>query len=635
LTSLRRLEHTGFEFHWEMSVLQKLIQLKTFLSLVTSTSIKFLIYKYFVRKNIRRNEEDIRGKCVVVTGGSSGIGKSSAKEFAQRGATVVIGDVDFENGQKVVQEIQKLTGNANVEILKLDLSDMDSVEQFARTVSAKHPKIKILCNNAGIGGSKDENIKTKDGFNIHVAVNYMGHFLLTNLLKKNLEAELQPRQEFHLGRRSRIIHSYAFCPGMVNTPITTSKDVGPGLKFFYRISMNVLATTPDEAASEFLMFCALEKSIEGETGKIYQFRKHFSEAIQKLDSQLAEDLWEKSSELNNLSKMRFMQKISQMKRFVVVVTSAWYAFFVYKHFKRNNYHRNEEDINGKCVVVTGGSSGIGRSSAREFAQRGATVVIGDIDMENGEKVVQEIKKESGNMNVTIFKLDLSDMDSVEHFAHQVSTLHPKIKILLNNAGIGGSKDENIKTKDGFNIHIAVNYMGHFLLTNLLMKNLKAEIHPRIVITTSSYLLMSELDLDDINMDKSGFGFENCLPYCNTKFCLALFTRELGRRTGINAYALCPGMVDTPINNLDNIGTGLKFFYRMALSTCSSTANEAASEFVMYCALDKGIEHETGQIYRFRKHFDKANERLDSELAKSLWEKSSEMVRLSERMSRVK
>lgn len=70
------------------------------------------------------------------------------------------------------------------------------------------------------------------------------------------------------------------------------------------------------------------------------------------------------------------------------------------------------------------------------------------------------------------------MDSVEQFAHNVIAEHPKIKILFNNAGIGGSKDQNIKTKDGFNIHIAVNYMGHFLLTNLLMKNIKAETHPR-------------------------------------------------------------------------------------------------------------------------------------------------------------
>lgn len=70
------------------------------------------------------------------------------------------------------------------------------------------------------------------------------------------------------------------------------------------------------------------------------------------------------------------------------------------------------------------------------------------------------------------------MDSVEQFAQKVCADHPKIKVLLNNAGIGASKSENIKTKDGFNIHIAVNYMGHFLLTHLLMDRLKAEINPR-------------------------------------------------------------------------------------------------------------------------------------------------------------
>lgn len=70
---------------------------------------------------------------------------------------------------------------------------MNSVEEFARKISAEHSKIKILFNNAGIGGSKEENIKTKDGFNIHLAVNYLGHFLLTNLLMKNIRAETDPR----------------------------------------------------------------------------------------------------------------------------------------------------------------------------------------------------------------------------------------------------------------------------------------------------------------------------------------------------------------------------------------------------------------------------------------------------------
>lgn len=96
---------------------------------------------------------------------------------------------------------------------------------------------------------------------------------------------------------------------------------------------------------------------------------------------------------------------------------------------------------------------------------------------------------------------------------------------------------------------------------------------RVVSLVSSYLLLSEFDLNDINMDKSGLGWHNSLPYCNTKYCISLFTRELGRRTGVNSYALCPGIVDTPINNLDNFASHLKVFYRLALSAAASTANE--------------------------------------------------------------
>ncbi|XP_037037132.1 retinol dehydrogenase 12-like isoform X2 [Bradysia coprophila] len=332
-------------------------------------------------------------------------------------------------------------------------------------------------------------------------------------------------------------------------------------------------------------------------------------------------------------KIPFVQKALQLKTFTVLSTCATFDFFIYKHFKRNSIQRDEEDISGKCVVVTGGSSGIGRSSAREFAKRGATVVIGDVDLKNGQKVVNEIRQQTGNKNVSILKLDLSDMDSVEEFAKNVSAKHPKIKILLNNAGIGGSKDKNIITKDGFNIHIAVNYMGHFLLTNLLMKNLRAEEHSRIVSTTSTFMLMQELDLDDINMEKSGFGLDNGLPYSNTKYCLALLTKELGKRSGVNSYAFCPGMVNTPITHSPDVAPGLRFFYRITMSWLSVTADEAASEFVMFCALENRIKGETGMVYRFRKHFHKANKNLDADFAERLWDKSSEMVRLDERLRR--
>ncbi len=102
------------------------------------------------------------------------------------------------------------------------------------------------------------------------------------------------------------------------------------------------------------------------------------------------------------SKMPFIRKLIQFKTFIVLVAG---AVFNFRKYNRNDIQRNEEDISGKCVVVTGGSSGIGRSSAREFAQRGATVVIGDVDLENGRKVVTEIQELTGNMKVVRGNID--------------------------------------------------------------------------------------------------------------------------------------------------------------------------------------------------------------------------------------
>lgn len=120
---------------------------------------------------------------------------------------------------------------------------------------------------------------------------------------------------------------------------------------------------------------------------------------------------------DEIRKLPFVRKLFQLKSFVTLVISAWIQFRIYK-LKKKEIVRDEEDIRGKCVVVTGGwffdefsdiykvrskltlgSNGIGRSSAREFAKRGATVVIGDVDVMNGQKTVKEIQMETGNNNV--------------------------------------------------------------------------------------------------------------------------------------------------------------------------------------------------------------------------------------------
>jgi len=309
----------------------------------------------------------------------------------------------------------------------------------------------------------------------------------------------------------------------------------------------------------------------------------------------------------------------------------------YRLFVRNSITTaNEENVTGKVVVITGGSRGMGKASAKELASRGAVVVIGDVNVKEGQETVDEIQRETGNNNVTILHLDLSSMKSVEEFAKKVSNNHPKIKILLNNAGIGGVPKDNKKTKDGFNFNVSVNYLGHFLLTNLLLENLKRENNSRVVSMSSSMQLLSHLDVDDLMMDKSGFGLENGLPYCNTKFCNALFTKELAKRvagTGIKTYALCPGLVNTRI--YETAEKTSQIIFSLLMKPFGVSPEVATYEFILHCVLDKSIENESGKMYRFRRPFYFANRRLDEDLARNLWEKSSTLVKLNERMKNMK
>lgn len=151
------------------------------------------------------------------------------------------------------------------------------------------------------------------------------------------------------------------------------------------------------------------------------------------------------------------------------------------------------------------------------------------------------------------ELDLSDLDSVRKFVSQVKFRYPEIHLLVNNAGVASYKNEIQKTKQGFELHMGVNHLGHFLLTNLLLDNLKAGAPSRVINVSSTTMLFSNLKLDDLHMEKSrnatAFTGVSRMPYNNSKMANALFSKELGRRldgSGVNVYAVCPGVVQTDV-----------------------------------------------------------------------------------------
>ncbi|CAL8122132.1 unnamed protein product [Orchesella dallaii] len=243
--------------------------------------------------------------------------------------------------------------------------------------------------------------------------------------------------------------------------------------------------------------------------------------------------------------------------------------------------------------------------------------------------MEEISRENPSATLELMGLDLGNLSSIRKFASKVKSRNPAVHLLINNAGVASFNEELEKTSDGFELHMGVNHLGHFLLTNLLLDNLKAGAPSRIVNVSSSTICVSNLKLDDLMMERfkgptRSLGVSR-LPYNNSKQATALFTKELAKRlegTGVNAYAVCPGIVNT--NVFRDASPTEKLVTKITIAL-NGIPVEKASLGVLYCALSRKCEHESGNVYRTGAVFRRANEQITSQDGEELWEKSCKLV----------
>lgn len=152
------------------------------------------------------------------------------------------------------------------------------------------------------------------------------------------------------------------------------------------------------------------------------------------------------------------------------------------YFSGARYKSNKR-LDGKVAIVTGSDSGIGFETALDLAKRGARVILACRNSLKAEKAVQKIIKKSGNKKIDYQHMDLSDLDSVNDFAKNIKSKIDQLDILINNAGVMGCPD-SWKTKQGFDMQFGVNYLGHFLLTHLLLDLIKKTSKSRIINVSS-------------------------------------------------------------------------------------------------------------------------------------------------------
>lgn len=175
--------------------------------------------------------------------------------------------------------------------------------------------------------------------------------------------------------------------------------------------------------------------------------------------------------------------------------------------RKRNKLTEVPDVTGKIAVVTGGARGIGYHVVKKLTELGMKTVLGVRKVEAGKKIAKEFKDLGLTGSVDVYQLDTSSVKSVESFAKAVSKEYPSINLLVNNAGIMFG-DYSV-TEDGFESQLATNYLGHFLLTHLLMPNLaaageKSDSCSRVVNVSSCAHKASEIFFDDINSENQYF-----------------------------------------------------------------------------------------------------------------------------------
>lgn len=273
---------------------------------------------------------------------------------------------------------------------------------------------------------------------------------------------------------------------------------------------------------------------------------------------------------------------------------------------------------GKTIVVTGANTGIGKETARGLATLGATVVMVCRERQRGESAQHDIKQSTGNDRVELMICDFSSQISIRQFVEAFKQRHDRLEVLVNNAGV--VLRERSMTEDGFESTFAINHLGYFLVTNLLLDVLKTSAPARIVNVASTAHKYARLD---INAWVTGRDFSAFGAYANSKLANILFTFELARRlegTGVTANCLHPGGVGT------NLFRELPKFLQALIKLVTLSAERGARTSI-YLASSPEVEGVTGKYFARRKEAKSSDASRNKEAALQLWELSEELTGL--------
>ncbi len=274
------------------------------------------------------------------------------------------------------------------------------------------------------------------------------------------------------------------------------------------------------------------------------------------------------------------------------------------------------------VIVTGANSGLGKVTSIEIAKTGANVVMLCRNRERGEKALNEVQAISGNNSANMMLCDLGSGKSIEEFCSEFKKRYSRLDVLVNNAGV--MLPERQKTVDGYELQFGVNYLGHFLLTNLLLDLLLANSPSRIINISSLAHKLGKIHFEDINLTKR---FSTFKAYSQSKLAIILFTYELAERlsgSGVTVNCLHPGVVATGIGADRDKGTAS--FSNLAMNMFFKSPEKGA-ETAVYLAISPDVEGVTGKYFCNKRTIPSSKRSYSISDRKRLWDLSEEMTGL--------
>lgn len=263
----------------------------------------------------------------------------------------------------------------------------------------------------------------------------------------------------------------------------------------------------------------------------------------------------------------------------------------------------------RVALVTGSTEGIGKQTAIELLKKGLFVIVHGRSESRAREAADSIAEAAKTRDVDVAIADFASLAQVRAMAAEVAKKHPRLDVLLNNAGVY-AKSRTL-TEDGFELTASVNHFAHFVLTHLLIDALRASDQGRIVHVSSGVHGSGEIDLDDLNLENGWSGYA---AYASSKLMNVLFSNELARRlhdTHITSNALHPGVIATKLLRTGFGGGGASV--------------ETGARTSVRVATDPSLAETSGAFFANERETQAAPRARDPELAKAFYEKSCELT----------